>query len=321
MYDVSGRSDFAAAMNTDASTSGGPNGLNDDTLNGVLYSVLCEFMEGDFEMIRVLVNALNEGNPSMNLGDEAVDSIESAFRRLREILLAGKRYLSVIKFELMRLYEIQQSLRSLSYFNLTGRLKLTLQLARITINIPLAIDTAMKQQQQQSGQGEEGLASGQDVGGQDEDSSSDEEEEDEGIRRPFSTNSRAANASHHNQEDFGVASEGSEDSEDDGCSEEAAERRNRQRRKARRARARAAKREQRAKIRTRRPGEALDEENDEGAARSGSSTRRRKRDQEELAVQRRGLLPNAAVGLLKGVVKVLETSEAWVPGGTSKTVD
>ncbi|CAD6920456.1 unnamed protein product [Tilletia controversa] len=157
IYDVSGRTDFAAAMNSPSGSSAfgaatgagfggaGATASSEETLNGVLYSVFCEFMEGDFEMIRVLVNALNEGSPGVNLGNEAVDSLEGAFRRLRKVLLAGKKYLTIIRFELIRLYEIQHSLRQLSYFDVFGRLRLTLQLARVTLSIPMAIDQAMKE--------------------------------------------------------------------------------------------------------------------------------------------------------------------------------
>jgi hypothetical protein len=42
------------------------------------------------------------------------------------------------------LYELQQQLRSLSYFDVFGRLRLTLQLARLTMTIPMLIDNAMK---------------------------------------------------------------------------------------------------------------------------------------------------------------------------------
>lgn len=148
MYDVSGRTDLASALNNHDPTSAAGQYGSEETLNGVLYSVFCEFLEGDFEMIRVLVNALNESNPGLDLGDEAVDSIEGAFKKLREMLLAGKKYLTIIRFELIRLYEIQHSLRQLSYFDVFGRLRLTLQLARVTLSIPMAIDQAMKGQEE-----------------------------------------------------------------------------------------------------------------------------------------------------------------------------
>jgi hypothetical protein len=51
----------------------------------------------------------------------------------------------VLRFELIRLYEIQHSLRQLSYFDVFGRLRLSLQLARVTLSIPIAIDEAMRQ--------------------------------------------------------------------------------------------------------------------------------------------------------------------------------
>lgn len=62
------------------------------------------------------------------------------------ILTAGQNYVRVIRFELIKLYEIQNSLRELSYFDVFGRLRLTLQLARITLSIPMAIDKAMKEE-------------------------------------------------------------------------------------------------------------------------------------------------------------------------------
>ncbi|CAG8698550.1 14583_t:CDS:2, partial [Acaulospora morrowiae] len=139
-YDVSGTSDL-----------GSVNGTGDETLHGVLYQLFLEFMDGDFEMIRALVNALNEGNPGLNLGDDAIETLETAFRRMRDLLLAGKKYVKIVQFELIRLYEIQQQLRALSYFDILGRLRLTMQLARLTLTIPIMIDKSMKAEFEQSG--------------------------------------------------------------------------------------------------------------------------------------------------------------------------
>nr|CAG8643540.1 14099_t:CDS:2 [Entrophospora candida] len=139
-YDISGTSDL-----------GSVSGTGDDTLHGVLYQLFLEFMDGDFEMIRSLVNALNEGNPGLNLGEDAIETLETAFGRMREILLAGKKYVKIVQFELIRLYELQQQLRSLSYFDIFGRIRLTMQLARITLSIPMLIDSAMKSEFKQLG--------------------------------------------------------------------------------------------------------------------------------------------------------------------------
>jgi len=134
-YDISGTSDL-----------GSVSGMGDETLHGVLYQLFLEFMDGDFEMIRALVNALNEGNPGLNLGDDAIETLETAFRRMRELLLAGKKYVKVVQFELIRLYELQQQLRSLSYFDVFGRLRITMQLAKSTLTIPILVDNAMKEE-------------------------------------------------------------------------------------------------------------------------------------------------------------------------------
>ncbi|PWN54191.1 DnaJ-domain-containing protein, partial [Violaceomyces palustris] len=156
MYDVSGRTDFAAAVNNSSHpmSTDSDVGLGEETLNGVLYSILCEFLEGDFDMIRVFVQAMNDGGSGrsgssgsgLQVGAETVENLEGAFRKVREMMLAGKRYVKVIQNELIRLYEIQQNLRSLSYFDVFGRLRLTLQLARVTLSIPMAVDQAMKEQ-------------------------------------------------------------------------------------------------------------------------------------------------------------------------------
>ncbi|CAG8505244.1 8831_t:CDS:2 [Funneliformis mosseae] len=172
-YDISGTSDL-----------GSVSGMGDETLHGVLYQLFLEFMDGDFEMIRALVSeymrtnsiftaettgldvtppdnesflisraqiiafidALNEGNPGLNLGDDAIETLETAFRRMRELLLAGKKYVKVVQFELIRLYELQQQLRSLSYFDVFGRLRITMQLAKSTLTIPILVDNAMKEE-------------------------------------------------------------------------------------------------------------------------------------------------------------------------------
>ncbi|POW21813.1 hypothetical protein PSHT_01934 [Puccinia striiformis] len=121
------------------------NGINaDETLNGVLHSTFCEFMEGDFEMIRVVINALNEGNPGLNLGEEVVNSVETGFKTMRNKMIIGSKYIRILKFELMKLFELQANLRSLSYFNFLGRLRLSLALVRVTISIPIRIDQIMR---------------------------------------------------------------------------------------------------------------------------------------------------------------------------------
>lgn len=144
-YDLSGAG--ACGSGGTMSADGLDSEFGDETLHGVLYTMYCEFLEkGDFEMVRVLVEALNASNPGLNLGDDAIEGIEGALRRLRGILLAGAKHFRIVRFELIKLYEIQHDLRQLSYFDVFGRLRLSLQLARVTLSIPMAIDRAMKEE-------------------------------------------------------------------------------------------------------------------------------------------------------------------------------
>jgi hypothetical protein len=116
----------------------------DDTLNSVLYGVFCDFMDGDLETIRTFLMAVNDISPTANLSEETIDSLLGTFRKLREVLLTGQKYVRVVRFELIRLYEIQHSLRQLSYLDVFGRMRLTLQLVRLTLSLPCAIDRAMQ---------------------------------------------------------------------------------------------------------------------------------------------------------------------------------
>ncbi|GAA6010654.1 hypothetical protein JCM11491_003012 [Sporobolomyces phaffii] len=142
IYDLGGMRSFEPGPSASATADGA---TADETLNGVLRGVINEFLNGDFEMIRVFVTALNDGSPGLNLGDEAIDNLESAFRKAREVLLAGQRYALLLKFSLIRMYEIQLSLRRLSYFNVYGRLRLTMELMRCMVEVPLILDKAMRE--------------------------------------------------------------------------------------------------------------------------------------------------------------------------------
>ncbi|EGG10266.1 uncharacterized protein MELLADRAFT_115586 [Melampsora larici-populina 98AG31] len=164
LYDLNGHTSFNQSSERYKAYRGNANGSNpnqtssgDETLNSVLHSTFCEFMDGDFEMIRVLINALNEGNPGLNLGEEAINNLETSFKKLRTILLTGQKYMKVIRFELIKLYEIQSSLRSLSYLNVLGRVRLSLALARVTLSIPMRIDQVMREKDSEEGGEEEGL--------------------------------------------------------------------------------------------------------------------------------------------------------------------
>ena len=58
---------------------------------------------------------------------------------MREYCLWGSKCWDAAKFEIIRLYELQQDIRSLSYFNILGRLKLSVALSKGFLLIPLSV--------------------------------------------------------------------------------------------------------------------------------------------------------------------------------------
>jgi hypothetical protein len=49
--------------------------------------------------------------------------------------------------ELSRLLELQHAFRQLSYFDIMGRSRLTIQLTRITLTLPIAVERAVRESQ------------------------------------------------------------------------------------------------------------------------------------------------------------------------------
>lgn len=118
----------------------------DETLKGVLLSVFSEFLEGDFEMIRTLLKAIGDLNPSLELGDDGINSVLSVLLRVRERVLTCRTCVIALHDELCRALEIQSAFHQLPYFDIAGRSRLTIQLTRITIFLPVTLENAMQAQ-------------------------------------------------------------------------------------------------------------------------------------------------------------------------------
>lgn len=67
---------------------------------------------------------------------------------MTHLLLATHQYYKVIQFELMRLYELQQELRQLSYFAVWKRMQLSITICKVLLQLPIIINTHSKQQKQ-----------------------------------------------------------------------------------------------------------------------------------------------------------------------------
>ncbi|CDS03892.1 hypothetical protein LRAMOSA06847 [Lichtheimia ramosa] len=128
-------------------------GLDDEnpneTLQRVLHQLFIEMMDGEFQTMRAFIHALNETNPGMRISEDAIIQIELAFRKMRELLLSTQTYYKVIQFEVMRLYELQQELRRLSYFDIWRRMQLSITICKVLLQLPIMINTASREKRQQ----------------------------------------------------------------------------------------------------------------------------------------------------------------------------
>ncbi|RDB31053.1 Protein CAJ1 [Hypsizygus marmoreus] len=123
-----------------------PAGHAEETFRGVVLGVFNDFLDGDLEVIRTLLKAINDINPSMKLGDDGIDSVLATLEVIRERALTCRTCIYALHAELTRLLEVQHAFRKLSYFDIMGRSRLTIQLTRITLSLPIALERALREQ-------------------------------------------------------------------------------------------------------------------------------------------------------------------------------
>ncbi|KAI5844969.1 hypothetical protein DFP73DRAFT_37977 [Morchella snyderi] len=119
----------------------------DQTFRGAVVSILNEFLNGDFGLVRKLLEALNKQYPSL-VNEEVIVAIERAFGRIRELILTTRTYALLISIELGRIHRVQKKLLSLGYFDVIGRVRLTMQLVRVTLAVPVRVDRALQRKEE-----------------------------------------------------------------------------------------------------------------------------------------------------------------------------
>ncbi|RKP11475.1 DnaJ domain-containing protein, partial [Piptocephalis cylindrospora] len=117
---------------------------SEETLSNALSQIFSEFMAGDFDNLMQIVEFINTQNPELGINQ---DGARRFFTQVRDVVVLAGKYLSVAKFEVIRLYEIQQELRALSYFDVLGRLRLTIQMTRVFLSIPIKCNTHVTDRQ------------------------------------------------------------------------------------------------------------------------------------------------------------------------------
>ncbi|TFK50056.1 DnaJ-domain-containing protein [Heliocybe sulcata] len=123
-----------------------PPTYSEQTFRAVIIGVFNDFLDSDLEMVRTLLQSLNNINPSIQLGEDSVNVILSTLHNIRERAITCRTCILALHSELGHLLEVQHAFRQLSYLDIMGRSRLTIQLARITLNLPMAIERAIQRQ-------------------------------------------------------------------------------------------------------------------------------------------------------------------------------
>ncbi|KAF9429295.1 hypothetical protein BGZ76_001518 [Entomortierella beljakovae] len=119
---------------------------SEETLQSVLSQVFFEFMDGDFEVIRNMINTMNNTAGGVRLGEDAIGVIEDMFLRLRFVLHGCKKYMTLVHDQVQQLSDIHHGMRSLAYLDVLGRFRLTLKLSKVMLTIPMIIQDEMKRE-------------------------------------------------------------------------------------------------------------------------------------------------------------------------------
>ena len=113
---------------------------------------------------------MDDLSPSLHLGDEGINMVLNSLQSIRERALStcdplpctlsrdidGNRISAcracvfAMHAEVSRLLEVQHAFRQLSYFDLRRRLRLTLELTRIAVSLPLALEQAIARDKQEN---------------------------------------------------------------------------------------------------------------------------------------------------------------------------
>ncbi|KAK2463465.1 hypothetical protein APHAL10511_004551 [Amanita phalloides] len=116
----------------------------EETLRDVVLGAFNDFLDGDLEIARTLLKGIHDVNPSLRLGDGGTSSILEALQTIRERALTCRTCIVALHAEVTRLFEIKTAFQRLSYLDVIGHSRLTIQLTRVTITIPIALENALR---------------------------------------------------------------------------------------------------------------------------------------------------------------------------------
>src|SRR3954463_9168798 len=73
----------------------------EQTFRGAVEAILKEFIEGDFALVRKLLESLNKTYPTL-VSEDVIGAIERSFFRIRELVITTRTYAFLISIELGR---------------------------------------------------------------------------------------------------------------------------------------------------------------------------------------------------------------------------
>ncbi|KAI9001539.1 DnaJ-domain-containing protein, partial [Trametes punicea] len=132
----------------------------EETFRSVVIGVFNDLLDGDLEMVRTLLSAVNNMNPSLQLGEEGINSVLMTLQAIRDRALTCRTCILALHHELTRLLEVQRTFRQLSYFDLRRRAHLSVQIARLTIGLPIALEDALRRDRQDDYDGQVAVRDG-----------------------------------------------------------------------------------------------------------------------------------------------------------------
>ena len=115
----------------------------DYTFRTAVDALISDFVTGDFVLVRKALSALHKQYPNL-VSLATVSHVEHAFVRIRELALAARTHALLIYIELRRIRRVQLRLSALGYLDVLGRARLTIELVRVTLAVPVRVDRALK---------------------------------------------------------------------------------------------------------------------------------------------------------------------------------
>ncbi|KAI9272813.1 hypothetical protein BDA99DRAFT_556412 [Phascolomyces articulosus] len=100
-----------------------------------------EMMEGQFHTLRVLFYTFRGTEHCTRFDDHIIDSIEFLLKNTYSIIMHTQNCYHTIKTDIIELCQLQKKLRGLSFFDVSGRLRLSLTISKIMLKLMLKSTT------------------------------------------------------------------------------------------------------------------------------------------------------------------------------------